>query len=50
MVTVSTRLGDTLNRELEDMVEQGIFKDKTDALHEAVRLLLKEYERDLVTR
>ncbi len=26
------------------MVEEGIFKDKTDAFHEAVRLLLLQYD------
>ncbi|MFB6209553.1 MAG: type II toxin-antitoxin system ParD family antitoxin [Candidatus Nanohaloarchaea archaeon] len=44
MATVSVRLSDSLNDEVELMVEEGIFKDKTDAFHEAVRLLLKEYQ------
>jgi len=43
MATVSVRLSDRLNEELDQMVEEGLFKDKTDAFHEAVRLLLKEY-------
>ncbi len=44
MATVSVRLSDRLNEELDQMVEEGLFKDKTDAFHEAVRLLLKEYD------
>ncbi|MFB6144581.1 MAG: type II toxin-antitoxin system ParD family antitoxin [Candidatus Nanohaloarchaea archaeon] len=44
MATVSVRLSDRLNEEIEAMVEAGLFKDKTDAFHEAVRLLLKEYD------
>lgn len=44
MATVSVRLSDRLNEEIEKMVEEGLFKDKTDAFHEAVRLLLKEYD------
>ena len=44
MATVSVRLSDQLNDEVEKMVEQGIFKDKTDAFHEAVRLLLLKYD------
>ena len=44
MSTVSVRLSDQLNDEVEEMVEEGIFKDKTDAFHEAVRLLLLKYE------
>lgn len=44
MATVSVRLSDQLNEELDQMVEEGIFKDKTDAFHEAVRLLLLNYQ------
>jgi len=44
MSTVSVRLSDQLNDELDQMVEEGIFKDKTDAFHEAVRLLLLQYD------
>lgn len=44
MATVSVRLSDRLNEEIEKMVDEGLFKDKTDAFHEAVRLLLKEYD------
>lgn len=44
MATVSVRLSDRLNEEIEEMVDEGLFKDKTDAFHEAVRLLLKEYD------
>lgn len=44
MATVSVRLSDHLNEELDRMVEEGVFKDKTDAFHEAVRLLLLKYE------
>ena len=44
MTTVSVRLSERLNQEIDYMVEEGIFKDKTDAFHEAVRLLLKEYD------
>lgn len=44
MATVSVRLSDQLNDELDRMVEEGLFKDKTDAFHEAVRLLLLRYE------
>ena len=44
MATVSVRLSDNLNEEIDLMVEEGLFKDKTDAFHEAVRLLLKEYD------
>lgn len=43
MATVSVRLSDELNRKLDSKVEEGVFKDKTDAMHEAVRNLLKEY-------
>lgn len=49
VATVSARLSDQLNQEIETMVEEGVFKDKTDAFHEAVRLLLKEYNREIVT-
>ena len=44
MATVSVRLSDQLNDEVEKMVENGVFKDKTDAFHEAVRMLLLRYE------
>ena len=44
MTTVSVRLSDQLNDEVEEMVEQGLFKDKTDAFHEAIRLLLLKYD------
>ena len=44
MATVSVRLSDSLNDEVEDMVDKGIFKDKTDAFHEAIRLLIKNYQ------
>lgn len=44
MTTVSVRLSDHLNEELDQMVEDGVFKDKTDAFHEAVRLLLQNYQ------
>ncbi len=44
MATVSVRLSDELNDELDRMVEEGLFKDKTDAFHEAVRLLLLQYD------
>lgn len=44
MATVSVRLSDELNDELDRLVEKGLFKDKTDAFHEAVRLLLLQYE------
>ncbi|WP_414838063.1 ribbon-helix-helix domain-containing protein [Candidatus Nanosalina sp. VS9-1] len=44
MATVSVRLSDSLNEELDRKVENGVFKNKTDAFHEAVRLLLKEYD------
>lgn len=44
MATVSVRLSDQLNDEVDEMVEEGVFKDKTDAFHEAIRLLLLRYE------
>lgn len=44
MATVSVRLSDELNEELDRLVEEGVFKDKTDAFHEAVRLLLLKYD------
>ncbi|MFB6145225.1 MAG: ribbon-helix-helix domain-containing protein [Candidatus Nanohaloarchaea archaeon] len=44
MATVSVRLSDELNEEIDRMVEDGLFKDKTDAFHEAVRLLLLKYD------
>ncbi|MFB6190778.1 MAG: hypothetical protein ABEJ91_04375 [Candidatus Nanohaloarchaea archaeon] len=44
MATVSVRLSDALNEELDRMVEEGLFKDKTDAFHEAVRLLMLQYD------
>ncbi len=44
MATVSVRLSDELNDELDRMVEEGLFKDKTDAFHEAIRLLLLQYD------
>jgi Arc/MetJ-type ribon-helix-helix transcriptional regulator len=43
MATVSVRLSDRLNDEIDRKVENGVFKDKTDAIHEAVRLLLMQY-------
>ncbi|MFB6216703.1 MAG: ribbon-helix-helix domain-containing protein [Candidatus Aenigmatarchaeota archaeon] len=44
MATVSVRLSDELNEEIDRLVEEGLFKDKTDAFHEAVRLLLMRYD------
>lgn len=44
MATVSVRLSDELNEELDRMVEEGLFKDKTDAFHEAVRMLMLKYD------
>ncbi len=44
MATVSVRLSDRLNEDLDRLVEDGVFKDKTDAFHEAVRKLLQDYE------
>lgn len=44
MATVSVRLSDELNEELDRMVEDGVFKDKTDAFHEAVRMLMLRYD------
>ncbi len=44
MATVSVRLSDELNQKIDEMVEKGLFKDKTDAFHEAVRLLLLNYD------
>lgn len=44
MATVSVRLSDELNDEIDSMVEEGLFKDKTDAFHEAVRLLMLQYD------
>ncbi len=44
MATVSVRLSDEINDRLDRMVEQGLFKDKTDAFHEALRLLLLRYD------
>jgi len=44
MATVSVRLSDSLNDEIELMVDEGIFKDKTDAFHEAIRLLIMNYQ------
>lgn len=44
MATVSVRLSDELNEEIDRMVEKGLFKDKTDAFHEAVRLLMLQYQ------
>ncbi|MFB6182575.1 MAG: hypothetical protein ABEI78_00780 [Candidatus Nanohaloarchaea archaeon] len=44
MASVSFRLEDQLNEKLEDMIEKGIFKNKTDALHEATRLLMLRYK------
>ncbi|MFB6203435.1 MAG: ribbon-helix-helix domain-containing protein [Candidatus Nanohaloarchaea archaeon] len=44
MATVSVRLSDQLNRKLDEMVEKGVFKDRTDAVHEAVRLLMLRYD------
>ena len=43
MSNVSIRLADGLNDDIEALVESGVFKDKTDAMHEAVRLLLLRY-------
>ncbi|MFB6116538.1 MAG: type II toxin-antitoxin system ParD family antitoxin [Candidatus Nanosalina sp.] len=43
MATVSVRLSDELNEKIEGKVEEGVFKDKTDAMHEAIRKLLREY-------
>lgn len=47
MASVSVRLSDRLDKEIEEMVETGVFKDKTDAFHESIRLLLREYGKDL---
>jgi Arc/MetJ-type ribon-helix-helix transcriptional regulator len=44
MATVSVRLSDKLNEEVDRMVDEGLFKDKTDAFHEAVRLLIMNYK------
>jgi Arc/MetJ-type ribon-helix-helix transcriptional regulator len=44
MATVSVRLSNKLNEELDRKVDEGVFKDKTDAFHEAVRLLLQQYD------
>lgn len=44
MATVSVRLSDELNQKLDELVEEGLFKNKTDAFHEAVRTLLLEYD------
>lgn len=44
MATVSVRLSDALNEKLDRLVEEGLFKDKTDAFHEAVRLLMLQYD------
>ncbi|MFB6204804.1 MAG: ribbon-helix-helix domain-containing protein [Candidatus Nanohaloarchaea archaeon] len=44
MATVSVRLSDRLNEKLDEMVEKGVFKDRTDAFHEAVRLLMLRYD------
>jgi Arc/MetJ-type ribon-helix-helix transcriptional regulator len=44
MAMLSVRLSDELNDKLEDLVDSGVFKDKTDSVHEAVRKLLKEYD------
>lgn len=44
MAMVSIRLSDELNQSLDKMVEQGIFKDKTDAMHEAVRTMMLKYD------
>lgn len=44
MATVSVRLSEELNRKLDRKVDEGVFKDKTDAMHEAVRMLLKDYD------
>lgn len=41
---ISVRLSDDLNRSLDKMVEEGLFKDKTDAMHEAVRTLMLRYD------
>lgn len=41
---VSVRLADDLDDELEDLVSRGVFRDKTDALHEAVRMLAQRYD------
>jgi Arc/MetJ-type ribon-helix-helix transcriptional regulator len=44
MAMVSVRLNDELNEELDNMVQEGLFKDKTDAFHEAIRLLMLRYD------
>jgi Arc/MetJ-type ribon-helix-helix transcriptional regulator len=44
MAMVSVRLSDDLNESLDEMVEEGVFKDKTDAMHEAVRTLMLRYD------
>lgn len=44
MSMVSVRLADGLEENLDELVESGNFKDKTDAFHEAVRLLLIRYD------
>ena len=44
MATVSVRLNDDLNDRLDELVEEGVFKNKTDAFHEAVRMVLMRYD------
>lgn len=44
MSMVSVRLADGLEEGLDELVESGNFKDKTDAFHEAVRMLLLRYD------
>ena len=38
MSMVSVRLADGLEENLEELVDSGNFKDKTDAFHEAVKI------------
>lgn len=44
MSKVSVRMADGLNESVDELVDAGVFKDKTDAMHEAVRLLLLRYD------
>jgi len=43
--TVSVRMSEKLEKRIEDLVEEGLFKNKTEAIQEGVRTLLLKYEK-----
>jgi len=50
-VQVNLKLETSLVREIEKLVERGVFSSKTEAFSEALRLLIRSYKaRELIER